>query len=195
MPKRLNSNTVKNLFEQYGYRIPDNFTYRNNTTKYTVFDEQLQRTVRLNYKNLQYRIRTGRSEYQLPSFETVFGGSLLDIAQSDMGMSDIESDGAAIGQLSDNATQTSFDRWLHKRSDAIQSYSNDTQHTIYTQTQDLIKSLLKKQNFTIHIDTANRLNFMHAFTEAAKIAGPKLGNINTRLTVIDSHGRPSYEHL
>ena len=59
MPKRLNSNTIKNLFEKYGYRVPDDFNYRNNTTKYTVFDEQTQRTVRLNYKNLQYRINHG----------------------------------------------------------------------------------------------------------------------------------------
>ena len=174
MPKRLNSNTIKNLFEKYGYRVPDDFNYRNNTTKYTVFDEQLQRTVRLNYKNLQYRIRHGRSEYQLPSFETEFAG---------MGMSEIEQD------------KTGFDRWIHKRSDVIQNFSNDVQHSIFNQTQDLIKSLLKKQNFAIHIDRADRLNFMHAFTEASKIVGPKLGNVNTRLTAIDSNGRPSYEHL
>ena len=95
----------------------------------------------------------------------------------------------------DNSTQTSFERWLHNRSEAIQNYSDDTQHSIFTQTQDLMKSLLKKKDFTIHIDRANRLNFMHAFTEAAKIVGPKLGNVNTRLTAIDSNGRPSYEHL
>ena len=177
MPKRLNSNTIKNLFEKYGYRVPDNFNYRNNTTKYTVFDEQLQRTVRLNYKNLQYRIRHGRSEYQLPSFETEF---------ANMGVSDNEQD---------KTEQTSFDRWLNKRSDVIQKYSDETQHSIFDQTQNLIKSLLKKQDFTIHIEKSNRLNFMHAFTEAAKIVGSKLGNINTRLTVIDSNGRTSYEHL
>ena len=190
MPRRLNTNDIKNLFEKYGYRVPDNFVYINNTTKYTVFDEQLQRTVRLNYKNLQYRIRTGRSEYQLPTFETEFANILLeDEAQNDADLSDIDQN-----ETSQNK-KTSFERWLNKRSETIQKRPKDDQKLIFNKTHELTKSLLKKQDFTIYFNNSNRLSIMHAFIEAAKIAGPKLGNINTRLTAVDSNGNLSYEHL
>ena len=180
MPRRLKSADVKSLFEKYGYRVPDDFNYQNNTTKYTVFDEQLQRTVRLNYKNLQYRIRSGRSEYQLPSFDTEFGA---------MGMPDIEQNDTP------QTEQSSFSRWLNKRNGTIHTYSTEQQHSIYTHTQKLLKQLLKGKEFTIHVDEANRRDMMHGFIEAAKIAGPKLVGFDVRLTLVDSNGRVEYAHL
>ena len=38
-PKRLNTEDVKAIFERYGYTVPDNFVYQNNSTSIHVYDE------------------------------------------------------------------------------------------------------------------------------------------------------------
>ena len=63
MPKRLSTSVVKDLFTKYGYTVPYDFTYKNNTTKYRVYDEMNNKYVDLSLKQLQYMIKKGRSEY------------------------------------------------------------------------------------------------------------------------------------
>ena len=92
MPRKLKSDFVKKQFEKYGYSLPPDFEHRNNTTKYRVFDDQLQRYVMMTYKGLQYRIRTGRAEYEQP-FEFY-----------NMSVDDNES-----------AANDSFSRWLNAK--------------------------------------------------------------------------------
>ena len=49
MPKRLNTEDVKAIFERYGYTVPDNFVYLNNSTSIRVYDEQEN-----TYKDMTY---------------------------------------------------------------------------------------------------------------------------------------------
>ena len=64
MPKRLNTEDVKAIFERYGYTVPDNFVYLNNSTSIRVYDEQENTYKDMTYKKLQYQIKKGRSEME-----------------------------------------------------------------------------------------------------------------------------------
>ena len=64
MPKRLNTEDVKTIFERYGYTVPDNFVYQNNSTSIRVYDEQENTYKDMTYKKLQYQIKKGRSEME-----------------------------------------------------------------------------------------------------------------------------------
>ena len=64
MPKRLNTEDVKAIFERYGYTVPDNFVYQNNSTSIRVYDEQENTYKDMTYKKLQYQIKKGRSEME-----------------------------------------------------------------------------------------------------------------------------------
>ena len=72
MPKRLNTEDVKTIFERYGYTVPDNFVYLNNSTSIRVYDEQENTYKDMTYKKLQYQIKKGRSEMEAPY---PFGGT------------------------------------------------------------------------------------------------------------------------
>ena len=72
MPKRLNTEDVKAIFERYGYTVPDNFVYQNNSTSIRVYDEQENTYKDMTYKKLQYQIKKGRSEMEAPY---PFGGT------------------------------------------------------------------------------------------------------------------------
>ena len=39
MPRKLNTNFVRRRFNEYGYRVPENFNYVNNITHIRVYDE------------------------------------------------------------------------------------------------------------------------------------------------------------
>ena len=62
MPKKLNTEEVKAIFEKYGYTVPNDFVYKNNITHYRVYDEQEGKHKDMTYKMLQYQIKKGRSE-------------------------------------------------------------------------------------------------------------------------------------
>ena len=68
MPKRLNTEDVKTIFERYGYTVPDNFVYQNNSTSIRVYDEQENTYKDMTYKKLQYQIKKGRSEMETDPF-------------------------------------------------------------------------------------------------------------------------------
>ena len=174
MPRRLQTDFVKQQFEKYGYTLPPDFQHRNTTTKYRVYDEQLQRYVMMNYQNLRYRIRSGRSEYE-PPFEFY-----------DMTIDDNEP-----------TNHDSFNRWLnsHDANGNISSYTTDEQQTIFNNMNDYIKLLMKHKDFTINVDSSNKQHVMHGFIEAVKIAAPKLGKYDIRLTMIDDYGHIEYAHL
>ena len=172
MPRRLKSDFVKTQFEKYGYTLPPDFQHRNNTTKYRVFDEQLQRHVMMNYQNLLYRIKSGRSQYEQP-FEFY-----------DMAIDNEEPQ-----------TKDSFNRWLNNKNGNIVTYADNEQRTIFDNMNEYIKLLMKHKDFVIKIEPSTRQQVMHGFIEAVKIAAPKLGRYDIRLTMIDEHGRIEYAHL
>ena len=172
MPRRLATDFVKARFEKYGYTLPPDFRHRNTTTKYRVFDEQLQRYVMMNYQNLQYRIRSGRAEYE-PPFEFY-----------DMAIDDKEP------PLND-----SFDRWLNTKEGNITTYTANEQRAIFNYMNEYITLLMKRKDFTINIEPSTRQQEMHGFLEAVKIAAPKLGRYDIRLTMIDEYEHIEYAHL
>ena len=172
MPRRLRTDFVKQQFEKYGYTLPPDFQHRNASTRYRVFDEQLQRYVSMSYQNLQYRIRSGRSEYE-PPFE------FYDMAIDD----------------NEQTSNDSFTRWLNAREGNIATYTTDEQRTIFDSMNEYIKLLMKHKDFTINVNASNRQQVVHGFIEAVKIAGPKLGRYDIRLTMIDEYGHIEYAHL
>ena len=172
MPPRLKRDFVKTQFERYGYSLPPDFIHRNNHTKYRVFDEQLQRYVMMTYKTLQYRIRTGRAEYEQP-FE------FYDMAVDD----------------NEPAPNDSFNRWLKVRDGNIKTYTNTRQRAVFDSMNEYVKLLMKRKDFVIRCVDADRQQVMHGFIEAVKIAAPKLGRYDIRLTLIDEQGHIEYAHL
>ena len=171
MPRRLKTEDVRKLFEKYGYTLPNDFQHRNTSTRIRVYDEQLQRYAMMSYQNLQYRIRSGRAEYE-PPFEFY-----------NMAMSDNEP-----------SNHDSFNRWRNGRDGNIATYADDEQRAIFNYANEYIKLMMKHKPFSIRVDN-NRQQLMHGFIEAAKIAAPKLGAYDIRLTMIDEHGHIEYAHL
>ena len=67
MPRRLTSDYVRQVFERYGYTVPDNFQYRNNITHINVIDRTTNQPARMTYKMLTYRIANNlRPVYTAP---------------------------------------------------------------------------------------------------------------------------------
>ena len=67
MPRRLDSNFVKEEFARYGYTLPDNFQHRNNETRYRCYDEVSNKYVYISVRQLHYRVdRRQRHEYLPP---------------------------------------------------------------------------------------------------------------------------------
>ena len=60
MPRKLNTNFVRRRFNEYGYRVPENFNYVNNITHIRVYDEYNNCYENITYKMLTYRINHGR---------------------------------------------------------------------------------------------------------------------------------------
>ena len=56
MPRKLSTEYVKDLFEKYGYIVPDNFKYENNRTKIRVFDEMNEVHENVTLQQLRYKI-------------------------------------------------------------------------------------------------------------------------------------------
>ena len=68
MPRRLNRDFVKREFEKYGYTLPLDFSYTNNSTTYICYDEANSRCVSISYKQLRYKLEPGiRQEYTYPN--------------------------------------------------------------------------------------------------------------------------------
>ena len=60
MPRRLNTDDVRNLFIQAGFIPDNNFNYRNTKTKYRVFDVLNNKYVNITVQTLRYNIKTGK---------------------------------------------------------------------------------------------------------------------------------------
>jgi len=65
MPKRLDTNKVKNEFASYGYTLPKNFKHKTVTTRYKMIDNLTGKEVLLSLNELRYRV--GRNERSLVS--------------------------------------------------------------------------------------------------------------------------------
>ena len=59
MPRRLDSDTVKQAFIDAGYQPASDFKYKNNKTKYRMFDYLNNKYVKISYQTLQYNLKKG----------------------------------------------------------------------------------------------------------------------------------------
>ena len=175
MPRRLNRNFVKREFEKYGYTLPPDFTYTNNSTTYRCYDEANSRYVSISCKQLRYKVEHGiRQEYAYPN---PFEGMEINVEET--------------------KPNTSFDRWDNARKDDafISSYGRETKEMMFNYFKDSIKKLMKKQDVTMNFDEHDKIFQLKSFIEACKVAGPMIADKNIRLTITDADGRIAYRHL
>ena len=175
MPRRLDSNLVKEEFARYGYTLPDNFQHKNNETRYRCYDELINKYVYVSYRQLRYRVNQGqRHEYVSPD---PFEGMVV---------SDDE--------LKPN---TSFERWINARQNDlfISSYGNETKEVMFDFFKNTVKQLMKKKDFSLNFDQYDNVIQLKGFIEACKVAGPKIQNKSIQLTITDADGRITYRHL
>ena len=167
MPKKLDTKKVKDLFNKYGYTLPDNFEHINTTTKYKVFDERNNKYTKLSYNQLQYRIKNGLSEYDafddyyniaLSEDEPRIKNSIFDIALSDK-------------------------EPVEKPVERNKSINNIA--------KELIKKLLLQKDFAYNVK--DNKDILYALMYAIKSAGSKI-NKDIRMTIIDDNNNISYYH-
>lgn len=165
---RLSNEEVRRRFEKYGFSINNDFLYQNVNTPIRVFDEVNQRETTLSINQLNTLIRNGRQEYTpLP---------LMNAPLSE----------------EEPRQRNSFNSWLQKQSEEVQNLTQQEQMEVYSIMQDSLKQFSKRRNFTINF---NNFQQVRGFVEAVKIFGPRLGNMNARLTFINSDGFPDYRYL
>ena len=168
MPKKYSTREIRELFERYGYTLPENFEYRNNTTPINVTDEQTGRRERLTLKQLRYRINNGRSEYEFPQFMNM-----------------------AINE-EEPKYKSSFERFYDKQDDYFKNETEEFQQEVFHNTQRMIKDLIKQKDFTMNFD-GNVDSFLYSLMLAMKEIGPRI-NKDIRMTIIDENGKPQYAH-
>lgn len=170
MPKRLNQEEVKDLFQKYGYTLPNDFVYRNNKTKIRVVDEQTGKRVSLSLITLKNKINRGRSEYDFPN-------------RVDLPVNGDE-----------HIPKESYQRFAEKQHKTFQNKPAEYQRDVHSKTNQYIKQILRQKNFTINFpdDAEKDLN---ALAIALKQSMPKLSNKNIRLTITDSYNHTDYETI
>ena len=178
MPRRLNSNEVREEFERYGYTLPENFRYRNNITPIEVYDEQTGTHQHLTLKQLRYRISHGRSEYEFPQ--------LMNMALSN---DETKRDSLRSGAVDPKG---SFERFINKPDEFFRNESEEYKREVFNESKKLIKNLMKQQDFTLH-NIKDISTFLNALLYSLEITGPKI-NKDIRMTIIDDEGRPQYLH-
>lgn len=166
MPRRNNQQKIIDELEKYGYSVYDNFEYKNNTTKIKLFDEQNNKKIYLSLKQIRYRQKHGRSEY-------------------DFNISRIKPTQDFQQQLS------SFDRFNNKQDDVFKNKSLNYRRNVFNETNKIIKTLMKKRSFDLRVGNDEILN---ALIFAMKMSGGKI-NMNVRMTIIDENGHLEYAYL
>lgn len=166
MPRRNNQQKIIEELEKYGYSVYDNFQYKNNTTKMKLFDEQNNKKIYLSLKQIRYRQKHGRSEYD----NNIFRIKPTEDFQQ---------------QLS------SFDRFNNKQDDIFKNKSQNYRQNVFNETNKILKLLMKKRSFDLKINNDEILN---ALIFAMKMSGGKI-NMNVRMTIIDENGHVEYAYL
>ena len=134
MPKRLDSNTVRQAFIDAGYEPPADFKYKNNKTKYRMFDYLNNKYVQISYQTLQYNLKKGHR----PTW------SMLPLPLPDE-------------QLDEQPTQPTQkspqERFYTKHSDVLISFDSGAKQVIYDQYKGTIQQLTRKRDFILDLPT------------------------------------------
>lgn len=122
MPPRLTEASVRQIFYDAGYELPDNFVYTNTKTKYDVIDKFTNQRVRLSLQQLKYKI----AHDQRPTFQDF---PLNPQVQEEHEVLD------------------PFERFRRYR-DPVLMYDEDVQRSIFNIYKDLMNKINRKQTFT-----------------------------------------------
>ena len=188
MPKRLNTEDVKTIFERYGYTVPDNFVYQNNSTSIRVYDEQENTYKDMTYKKLQYQIKKGRSEMEGDPF-------FLNMALSETGPRTREGFYDLINTpLSDEELPRSqLERYEKRFGKNFMRETEETKNNVMQLANEIIKKLIKKQSFSLS-PKGEVVDFLYALSHAMKIAVPRIDK-NIIMTILDNKGHTQYARV
>ena len=188
MPKRLNTEDVKAIFERYGYTVPDNFVYLNNSTSIRVYDEQENTYKDMTYKKLQYQIKKGRSEMEGDPF-------FLNMALSETGPRTREGFYDLINTpLSDEELPRSqLERYEKRFGKNFMRETEETKNNVMQLANEIIKKLIKKQSFSLS-PKGEVVDFLYALSHAMKIAVPRIDK-NIIMTILDNKGHTQYARV
>ena len=212
MPKRLNTEDVKAIFERYGYTVPDNFVYQNNSTSIRVYDEQENTYKDMTYKKLQYQIKKGRSEMETDPF----GGTpfFMNMALSEIGPRTrdgfIDIMNMALSEtgprtregfydlintpLSDEELPRSqLERYEKRFGKNFMRETEETKNNVMQLANEIIKKLIKKQSFSLS-PKGEVVDFLYALSHAMKIAVPRIDK-NIIMTILDNKGHTQYARV
>ena len=188
MPKRLNTEDVKAIFERYGYTVPDNFVYQNNSTSIRVYDEQENTYKDMTYKKLQYQIKKGRSEMEGDLF-------FMNMALSETGPRTREGFYDLINTpLSDEELPRSqLERYEKRFGKNFMRETEETKNNVMQLANEIIKKLIKKQSFSLS-PKGEVVDFLYALSHAMKIAVPRIDK-NIIMTILDNKGHTQYARV
>ena len=220
MPKRLNTEDVKAIFERYGYTVPDNFVYQNNSTSIRVYDEQENTYKDMTYKKLQYQIKKGRSEMEAPY---PFGGTpfflnmglseigprtrdgfidMMNMALSETGPRTREGfydlmnaplSATGLRLENEEVPQTRLDRYGKKFGNLFMRETDEFKYDVMNLSNKIIKKLMSGQPFTLN-ENKNTAIILYALSHAMKIAAPKI-NKDIIMTIVDKKGHTQYARV
>ena len=207
MPKRLNTEDVKAIFERYGYTVPDNFVYQNNSTNIRVYDEQENTYKDMTYKKLQYQIKKGRSEMEGDPFFLNMALSetgprtrdgfidMMNMALSETGPRTREGFYDLMNAPLENeeVPQTRLDRYGKKFGNLFMRETDEFKYDVMNLSNKIIKKLMSGQPFTLN-ENKNTAIILYALSHAMKIAAPKI-NKDIIMTIVDKKGHTQYARV
>ena len=216
MPKRLNTEDVKAIFERYGYTVPDNFVYQNNSTSIRVYDEQENTYKDMTYKKLQYQIKKGRSEMETEKSyaQNEVSYPFMNMALSEIGPRTrdgfIDMMNMALSEtgprtregfydlintpLSDEELPRSqLERYEKRFGKNFMRETEETKNNVMQLANEIIKKLIKKQSFSLS-PKGEVVDFLYALSHAMKIAVPRIDK-NIIMTILDNKGHTQYARV
>ena len=213
MPKRLNTEDVKAIFERYGYTVPDNFVYQNNSTSIRVYDEQENTYKDMTYKKLQYQIKKGRSEMETDPFMNMALSEIgprtrdgfidmMNMALSETGPRTREGfydlmnaplSATGLRLENEEVSQTRLDRYGKKFGNLFMRETDEFKYDVMNLSNKIIKKLMSGQPFTLN-ENKNTAIILYALSHAMKIAAPKI-NKDIVMTIVDKKGHTQYARV
>ena len=194
MPRKLNTNFVRRRFNEYGYRVPENFNYVNNITHIRVYDEYNNCYENITYKMLTYRINHGRPSRN----DTESQEFITQLMNMPLSQETPRTDKEFITQLMNMPLSQETPRRTSGLcpSGCKQSLrATDKNQNI----NSLVKKLLKEKTFILNFEnnepgSKEHINALYTLLNALKIAAPKIDK-DIRMTIETKYNEISYAHV
>ena len=194
MPRKLNTNFVRRRFNEYGYRVPENFNYVNNITHIRVYDEYNNCYENITYKMLTYRINHGRPSRN----DTESQEFITQLMNMPLSQETPRTDKEFINQLMNMPLSQETPRTTSGLcpSGCKQSLrATDKNQNI----NSLVKKLLKEKTFILNFEnnepgSKEHINALYTLLNALKIAAPKIDK-DIRMTIETKYNEISYAHV